>query len=256
MGLLSILFPKPRGAKRTDARSKDGRDRTVAVEGLLAPGETTDVRVRRNPRARRISVRVDAADGAIALTVPWHTPVEEGLRFARRQGDWLRARLAAVPARVEFACGTSFDFHGTRLAVRHVPGRLTRRDGDTLLVGGAPEFVARRVRDWLKREARTILTAKAHALSQGIGRKLKAVRIADPRTRWGSAASDGTLAFSWRLVLAPPEVLDYVVAHEVAHLRHMNHGPLFWALVGELAGDVSAPRAWLAANGAKLLRHG
>ena len=123
-------------------------------------------------------------------------------------------------------------------------------------MGGAPEFVARRVRDWLKREARTILTAKAHVLSQGIGRKLKAVRIADPRTRWGSAASDGTLAFSWRLVLAPPDVLDYVVAHEVAHLRHMNHGPAFWALVAELAGDVSGPRAWLAENGAKLLRHG
>jgi len=82
------------------------------------------------------------------------------------------------------------------------------------------------------------------------------VRIADPRTRWGSAASDATLAFSWRLVLAPVDVLDYVVAHEVAHLRHMNHGPQFWALVDELAGDVSSPRAWLAANGAKLLRHG
>ncbi|MBL8833708.1 MAG: M48 family metallopeptidase [Rhodospirillales bacterium] len=251
MGLLRILFPRSR-----TRRASDGREKTVAVEGLLTPGETTDVRVRRNPRARRISVRVDAADGAIALTVPWHTPVEEGLRFARRQGDWLRARLAAVPARVEFADGSSFEFLGQHLTVRHVPGRATRREGDMLLVGGAPEFVARRVRDWLKGEARTILSAKARALSQGIGRPLKAVRIADPRTRWGSAAGDGTLAFSWRLVLAPPDVLDYVVAHEVAHLRHMNHGLAFWALVGELAGDVSGPRAWLAGNGAKLLRHG
>ncbi|MBI3507090.1 MAG: M48 family metallopeptidase [Proteobacteria bacterium] len=256
MGLLGILFPKTRGRRPSDARDKDGRDKTVAVEGLLVPGETTDVRVRRNPRARRISVRVDAADGTVALTVPWHTPVEEGLRFARRQGDWLRARLAAVPARIEFADGAAFEFLGARLTVRRAAGRLTKREGDVLLVGGAPEFVARRVRDWLKREARTLLTAKAHALAARVGRKVKAVRIADPRTRWGSAASDGTLAFSWRLVLSPPEVLDYVVAHEVAHLRHMNHGAHFWALVGELAGDVTAPRAWLAANGAKLLRHG
>jgi predicted metal-dependent hydrolase len=251
VGLLGILFPKTRGR-----RPADGRVKTVAVADLLAPGVTTDVRVRRNPRARRISVRVDASDGAIALTVPWHTPVEEGLRFARRQGDWLRARLAAVPARVEFADGAAFEFLGATLNVRHAKGRLTRHEGDTLLVGGAPEFVSRRVRDWLKAQARTLLTAKAHALATRVGRKVKAVRIADPRTRWGSAASDATLAFSWRLVLAPPEVLDYVVAHEVAHLHHMNHGPQFWALVGELAGDVTAPRAWLAANGAKLLRHG
>jgi predicted metal-dependent hydrolase len=256
VGLLGILFPKTRGRRPAAGQNKDGRVKTVAVADLLVPGETTDVRVRRNPRARRISVRVDATDGAIALTVPWHTPVEEGLRFARRQGDWLRARLAAVPERVEFADGAAFDFLGTRLTVRRAAGRLTKREGDELLVGGDAEFVARRVRDWLKREARTLLTAKSHALAGRVGRKVKAVRIADPRTRWGSAASDATLAFSWRLVLAPPEVLDYVVAHEVAHLRHMNHGPLFWALVDELAGDVSAPRAWLAANGARLLRHG
>ncbi len=250
MGLFKILFPK-RGPRRDD-----GRDKTVPVEDLLAPGETTPVRVRRNPRARRISVRVDAADGAIALTVPWHTPVDEGLRFARRQRDWLRRRLAAVPARVEFADGATFRFLGAMLTVRHTPGRATRREADILVVGGAPEFVARRVRDWLKREARSLVAEKARSLAARIGRPVKGIRISDPRTRWGSASSDGTLAFSWRLVLAPPEILDYVVAHEVAHLAHMNHGPRFWALVAELAGDHAPARAWLAENGAKLLRHG
>ncbi len=161
-----------------------------------------------------------------------------------------------MPARVEFSDGTQLEFLGATLTVRHVPGRATRRDGSMLLVGGEPSFLSRRVRDWLRREARAVLTKKAGALAARIGKRVRAVRIADPRTRWGSAASDGTLAFSWRLVLAPPEVLDYVVAHEVAHLRHMNHGPLFWALVGELAGEFDAPRAWLAANGARLLRHG
>lgn len=250
MGLFKILFPKGR------ARRNDGRDKTVPVEGLLAPGETTQVRVRRNPRARRISVRVDAADGAIALTVPWHTSVEEGLGFARRQRDWLRQRLAAVPARVEFADGSSFTFLGERLTVRHAGSGATRREADTLHVGGAAEFTARRVRDWLRGQARMVLGEKARTLAMRIGRPVKAIRIADPRTRWGSASADGTLAFSWRLVLAPIDVLDYVVAHEVAHLRHMNHGPNFWALCGELAGDYAPARAWLAEHGAKLLRHG
>jgi predicted metal-dependent hydrolase len=250
VGLFKILFP---GRAR---RRNDGRDKTVPVEGLLAPGETTNVRVRRNPRARRISVRVDAADGAVALTVPWHVSVEEGLGFARRQRDWLRQRMAAVPARVEFAHGTAFAFLGETLTVRHAGRGATRREDGILHVGGAPEFVARRVRDWLKREARAVLGAKSHALAARIGRPVKAIRISDPRTRWGSASADGTLAFSWRLVLAPVAVLDYVVAHEVAHLAHMNHGPRFWALVGELAGDHAHARAWLAENGAKLLRHG
>jgi predicted metal-dependent hydrolase len=251
MGLLRILFPKTRARA-----GNDGRDKTVAVDGLLHAGVATQVRVRRNPRARRISVRVDAADGEIALTVPWHVPVEEGLRFARRQGDWLRARLAAVPERVAFADGTELEFLGSKLTLRAAAGRATRREGDTLLVGGAPEFAARRVRDWLKREARAVLTAKAHALAARTGRRVKAVRVADPRTRWGSAAADGTLAFSWRLVLAPPYVLDYVVAHEVAHLSHMNHGPAFWRLVATLDPAPDAARDWLAANGARLLRHG
>ncbi len=246
MGLFKILFPN-----RTAPREK-----IVAVPDLLEAGRTAEVRVRRNPRARRISLRVDAADGAIALTVPWRTSIEEGLRFARGQGDWLRKRLAAIPDKVEFAPGSRFELRGASVTVRHHARGLTRLDGGELHVSGAAEFVARRVRDWLKREARRELTGKAHALASATGRKVKAVRVRDTRTRWGSAAADGTLAFSWRLVLAPPHVLDYVVAHEVAHLTHMNHSAAFWALVERLHPGHEAPRAWLAANGAKLLRHG
>jgi len=246
VGLFKILFPNGRAP----------REKIVAVPDLLAPGETAELRVRRNPRARRISLRVDAADSTIALTVPWRTSVEEGLRFARGQSDWLRMRLAAVPARVEFADGSPFEFLGTLVTVRHAPSGHTRLADGVLHVSGAPEFVARRVRDWLKAQARTVVGEKAHALARTTGRRVKKIRIRDTRTRWGSAAADGTLAFSWRLVLAPSDVLDYVVAHEVAHLTHMDHSPAFWALVANLCPGHAAPRAWLAANGAKLLRHG
>jgi predicted metal-dependent hydrolase len=122
-----------------------------------------------------------------------------------------------------------------------------------LAAGVAPE---ERVRDWLKAQARQTLAEKAYGLAASTGRKVAAIRIRDTRTRWGSAATNGTLAFSWRLVLAPPEVLDYVVAHEVAHLTHMNHSAEFWALVARLCLHFEGPRQWLAANGAHLLRHG
>lgn len=246
MGLLKILFPN-----RTAPREK-----IVAVPDLLMPGQTAELRVRRNPRARRISLRVDTADNSIALTVPWNTSVEEGLRFARNQGDWLRRRLAAVPERIAFADGSQFEFLGSTVTVRRMASGHTRLADGVLYVSGAPEFMARRVSDWLKAQARTAIGLRAHALAEQTGRKVKAIRIRDTRTRWGSAAADGTLAFSWRLVLAPLDVLDYVVAHEVAHLTHMNHSAAFWALVARLCPTHAAPRAWLAANGAKLLRHG
>jgi predicted metal-dependent hydrolase len=246
VGLFKILFPN-RAVRH---------EKVVAVPDLLADGEVARVRVRRNPRARRISVRVDASDGSIALTVPWHTSVERGIGFARGQRDWLKARLAAVPARIEFAPGSRFSFQGQEVSVARAERGPTHLEGGVLHVAGAPEFAARRVRDWLKAQARRTLAEKAQASAAQTGRKVAAVRIRDTRTRWGSAASDGTLAFSWRLVLAPPEVLDYVVAHEVAHLTHMNHSADFWALVALLYPGFERPQRWLAANGAHLLRHG
>jgi predicted metal-dependent hydrolase len=246
VGLFKILFPN---------RAVE-REKRVAVPDLLADGEIASVRVRRNPRARRISVRVDASDGSIALTVPWHTSVERGIGFARGQREWLKARLADIPQRVEFAPGSRFSYRGQEVGVARAERGPTRLEGGVLHVAGAPEFAARRVRDWLKAQARRTLAEKAHALAARTGRKVAAIRIRDTRTRWGSAASDGTLAFSWRLVLAPPEVLDYVVAHEVAHLTHMNHSADFWALVAVLYPGFERPQRWLAANGAHLLRHG
>lgn len=251
MGLFSVLFP---AARRE--RDPQGRKRVLSVPDLVAPGRATEVRVTRNPRARRISLRVDPADGAVALTVPWHVSVEEGLRFAKRQSDWLRARLERVPEITPFADGAEFELLGARVRVRHEgkgPAKLV--DG-ILTVGGDPAFVPRRVRDFLKGEARRVLTAKSRAVAARLGKTVKSVRIADPKSRWGSAARDGRLSFSWRLVLAPEFVCDYVVAHEVAHLAFMDHSARFWATVEDLYGDPARAKAWLATHGAALHRHG
>jgi predicted metal-dependent hydrolase len=251
VGLFSILFPAAR--RKSDPQ---GRNRVLSVPDLIAPGRATDVRVTRNPRAKRISLRVDPADGAVALTVPWHVSVEEGLRFAKRQSDWLRARLQSVPDATPFADGTEFELLGTRVRVRHGGKGPAKLIGGELVVGGDMSFVPRRVRDFLKAEARRALTAKSRDVAARLGKTVKSVRIADPRSRWGSAARDGRLSFSWRLVLAPEFVCDYVVAHEVAHLAHMDHSPRFWATVQTLYGDPARARAWLAANGAALHRYG
>jgi predicted metal-dependent hydrolase len=125
-----------------------------------------------------------------------------------------------------------------------------------ILVTGEAEFLPRRVGDCLKRLARQQLTALAAAKASQAMVKHGAIRIKDTRTRWGSCAPDGTLAFSWRLVCAPEFVQDYVVAHEVAHLRHMNHGPQFWALTETLTAHRQNATAWLGSFGAELLRIG
>lgn len=223
-------------------------------------GQPVALSVRRSRRARRLYLRVDPAapaDFPVELVLPRGVALAEGLRFARDMAGWVARRLKALPATVPFADGTPLEVGGETLVIRHVGGRgPTRREGGLLLVAGESEHVARRVRDWLKAHARAILAERSRALAARIGKSVTSVRLGDPRSRWGSCSSDGGLAYSWRLILAPPFVLDYVVAHEVAHLAHPNHGPRFWRQAAELCGDTDTPRAWLNRHGPRLLRFG
>lgn len=129
-------------------------------------------------------------------------------------------------------------------------------DGDTLHVAGAPEFLARRAADFLRAEARRRLAAQAIAKAAPAGLRPRRVVVKDTRTRWGSCTADGTLMFNWRLIMAPLEIQDYLAAHEVAHLRHMDHSPAFWALVAQLTPHRRAATAWLAKEGPGLMRVG
>lgn len=223
-------------------------------------GQPVALAVRRSRRARRLYLRVDPAapaDCPVELVLPRGVGLSEGLRFARDMAGWVAGRLKALPPAVPFADGTILAVLGESLVIRKIEGRSpTRREGDALLVGGDSEHMPRRVRDWLKTHARAVLAERSRATAALIGRQVSGVRLGDPRSRWGSCSSDGRLAYSWRLILAPPFVLDYVVAHEVAHLEHPNHGPRFWKLTAELCGDTEAPRAWLNRNGPRLLRYG
>lgn len=228
------------------------------VGSLALGGRAIPLVMRKSRRARYLSLRLDPVEDAVELVLPWGVSLREGLRFAATKTAWLSANLESRPPRVVFAPDVRIPFLGTEHRILHDPAARAgvRREEGCILVSGAPEFVARRVRDWLKREAARVLAERARATAARIGRHVERVRVRDPKSRWGSCAPDGGLSFSWRLVLVPESVLDYVVAHEVAHLVHANHGKRFWRLVAELTTDGEDARAWLTGNGAALLRYG
>ncbi|OHC74966.1 MAG: hypothetical protein A3G18_01430 [Rhodospirillales bacterium RIFCSPLOWO2_12_FULL_58_28] len=221
-------------------------------------GRVVALRLRRNPRARRLILRIDADSGGVVVTLPKRASAEEGMALVRRKAAWIADRLDVLPKRVPFADGAVVPLLGDERLIIHRPdGRFSVGDGDGgIVVGGRPEHLARRLTDWLKKEARRHIEPRVEAKAARLGRKAGRITIRDTRSRWGSCSSSGALSFCWRLVMAPESVLDYVVAHEVAHLAHLNHGPEFRRVVGELTDDAISARAWLRRNGEDLRRYG
>jgi predicted metal-dependent hydrolase len=225
----------------------------VAVQGALAK-----VAFRRSARARKISLRIDAAQGGIVITLPPRASRRAGLSLLQTHEVWVAEKLAEMPQAVPFLAGAAVPIDGLPHIIRPLAqgrGGAWIESGEILVTGG-PEFLSRRVADCLKRLARQRLTAMAAEKGRMAGLTPKVVRVKDTRTRWGSCAPDGTLAFCWRLICAPEFVQDYVVGHEVAHLRHMNHGKNFWALTEELTPHRATASAWLGRHGQALLRIG
>jgi predicted metal-dependent hydrolase len=227
-------------------------------EMLALPSGLARVEWRRSLRARRVSLRIDPTGGAVIVTLPARATRKAGMALLMGHAEWVSSRLAALPEAVTFTEGALVPICGVPYRIRHAPAA---KGGAFLLdqelhVTGAVDFLCRRVRDFLRQEARRQLGALAVAKAALIGVVPKRITMKDTTSRWGSCAPDKSLAFSWRLVMAPAFVQDYVVAHEVAHLRHMNHGPKFWSLVDELTPHTKAAVPWLRAEGARLLRIG
>ena len=224
----------------------------------MLEGRAVPLVVRRSRRARRITLRVDQRRDVIALVLPWRGSEAEGLRFAASKAAWLLARLDELPPKVAFRDGARVSVQGADYVIRHRPqgrGGVWRDNGE-INVAGDVRHVGRRVVDWLKRLARVEIANKVRAAAARLGVAVKRITLRDTATRWGSCSADGALAFSWRLILAPVQVLDYVVAHEVAHLKEMNHGRKFWTVVGLLHPAPGRARAWLRTNGTALQRCG
>ncbi len=221
------------------------------------------VRLRRHAAARRMTLRIPPGEAAPVLTLPPNASRRAAERFLRQNVDWLHRQLTARMPPRPFVPGARIPVRGTPHLVRHVEGArgtawLARHtaagaeDEPVLFVAGREEHVHRRVADALRKWARQDLVAAVEEFARVVDRRPAAIRVKDTRSQWGSCTSRGVLSFSWRLVLAPPSVLRYVAAHEVAHLVHMDHGADFWRLNARLAPDHEEARAWLKANGRAL----
>ncbi len=225
---------------------------------LLLPSGETPIRWRRSRQARRISLRIDTRAGAVVVTLPPRAAREAGLELLRIHSSWVAGKLAALPGHVMFEAGGSVALNGVPHVIRPAPE--TRRgvwvESGEIRVSGEPAFLARRVLDFLRNEARTTLGACTRRIAAASGLLPRRLVIKDTSSRWGSCSSDGVVMFSWRLVMAPPEIQHYVVAHELAHLRHLDHGPGFWAQVALLTPHQARAEAWLRLHGPALLRTG
>ncbi|WP_242126830.1 YgjP-like metallopeptidase domain-containing protein [Sphingobium sp. Sx8-8] len=227
-------------------------DTVLVVDGIAVP-----VRVRRSARAKAYRLSLDHARGELRLSLPVRANLKRALGWAQEHEGWVRSQMAARPGLVKLADGAVFPLEGREVRICWVEGasRTIRIEGDRLLLGGAAESVGARVLRWLKSRARAVLETESHAMARDNGLIVASVGIGDPRSRWASCASSGAIRYSWRLILCPPDVRRATVAHELAHLLHMDHSPAFHEAHQRILGvDPRPARVWLRVHGSALHR--
>ncbi|MEP1537945.1 MAG: SprT family zinc-dependent metalloprotease [Paracoccaceae bacterium] len=221
---------------------------------VLSGDPPIEVVLRRSARARRITLRVSSLDGRVTMTLPNGVSDREAARFATEKESWLRKHLAKHEEDIQVRYGVQIPVLGESLNVIEGDGRRIKIGVEGLSVPGPDTRVGSRLSGFLKTMARARLAEASDNYAESLGCAYSSISIRDTRSRWGSCSSSGRLMYSWRLVLAPPDVLHYVAAHEVAHLKEMNHSSAFWDVVETLYGDYAPPRRWLRENGALLHR--
>ena len=229
------------------------RGRDIAVAGRRMP-----LIIREHARATRMTLRIEPGGRALRMSVPIGISEREIDSFLHRHHGWLASRLNTIPKPTDLEEGASIPIGG-------IPHRIERTgklrgitsvhemNGEFVLrVGGAPEHLGRRIADYLKKRARLELEPAVERHTEALGRTATGLKVRDTKSRWGSCTSDGRLSFSWRIAMAPDFVLDYLAAHEVAHLQEMNHSPKFWALCKRLCPETDRAKTWLKKNGSAL----
>jgi len=244
------LARKPRRALRTPPPPE--------TRHLEVNGRTLPLTIRRDGRATRLTLRIEPGGRALKMTVPTGLAEREIRDFLDRHQAWLMTKLARFCHEHALADGQHVFVRGVAHRIE-ATGRirgLTEAvvvDGEAVLrVSGLEEHLPRRIADFLKKEARRDLDRLAARHASAIGRRIKSLTLRDTRSRWGSCSADGALSFSWRIAMAPPHVIDYLAAHEVAHLEEMNHSAAFWALCGRLCPQMDEAKRWLKRNGTML----
>lgn len=247
------MFPLLSKARRPQRQPPAPETRTLDIAGRLMP-----LTIRQHERATRITLRIEPGGRALKMTIPRGLAQREVNAFLDRHQGWLLTKLAKFSRDTDLAPGGEIKLRGIAHRIEHTGSLrgLTEAvviDGEPVLkVSGLPEHLGRRIATFLKKEARADLEGLVAVHAGSIRARVASVSMKDTRSRWGSCSSDGNLSFSWRIVMAPPMVIDYLAAHEVAHLREMNHGPHFWALCRKLCPHMEEAKAWLKRHGSQL----
>ena len=222
---------------------------------FLPGNPPVELSLRRSSRARRISLRVSSLDGRVTLTLPRGVREDEALAFAAEKEAWLRKHLSKRTEDVQVGYDAELPIEGEFYKVVPGQGRRITLSEDRIEVPGPADRVGTRVAAWLKQLARDRLVEASDRYAAALGRPYTRMSLRDTRSRWGSCSAEGRLMYSWRLILAPPAALDYVAAHEVAHLQEMNHSPAFWSVVADLCPEYETHRRWLRQEGTSLHRY-
>ncbi|MEL6573052.1 MAG: SprT family zinc-dependent metalloprotease [Pseudomonadota bacterium] len=211
------------------------------------------VHLRTSARAKRLSLRLSRLDGKVTLTIPQFASQNLAIAFLEERETWLRRHIADVKPAEVVCIGGTVPVAGKDVPVTLAPGRRAAVTEEGIIVPDAATAGAK-VKALLRAKARDKLATVSDDYAAALGRPYSRLTLRDTRSRWGSCTTDGALMYSWRLIMAPPDVLHYVAAHEVAHLEEMNHSPAFWAVVERLFGDYTGPRRWLRTEGDRLHR--
>lgn len=260
-------------------------DYSFTIGNLVLP-----IRIRRLKASRRITLRYHANTNSIALNIPRYVSIGQGLSFVGEKRAWIASRIGEQPIHTPFSDGNTIFVLGREYVLKHAGGRgvvslfpppllgegrvggdftqshtsidsshpkLLPQGGKGLVtVPGEREFMPRRVRDFLKQLAREEIEKLVAIKIPLLGKNPRKISLRDTHSRWGSCSQDGNLSFSWRIIMAPRDVLEYLVCHEMAHLLHMNHSKLFWNTVSHLCPNYKIPQVWLKTHGAKLHSYG
>ncbi len=233
-------------------RIKDEAKGEVMAQIIQLGQPPIDVTLRRSARARRLSLRVSGLDGKVSLTLPGNSSLRQAEAFLHEKESWIRKHIDATVVCRPVAVGRAIPVEGRKRLIVEGAGKRVQLTDDELIIPQGDTQAARRVQAFLRVMARDRLAAASAQYAAQLGRSFGKITLRDTRSRWGSCTSDANLMFSWRLILAPPAILQYVAAHEVAHLAEMNHSPAFWAEVAGLMPDYQKPRKWLKTNGKHL----
>lgn len=233
-------------------------EKPLEPASMVVGGIALDVQFRRHARSKRLVLRLSSDASTIVVTVPRHVSRARATAFAEGSREWIARRLAQRAGSVELKPGQSISLRGTDHLIRHVETRRGTVFVDPLAavihVPGDLPHVPRRLLDWLKAAARADLMAACRRYAELMGVSFRRISIRDQKSRWGSCSAAGDLSFSWRLILTPPHVLDYVAAHEVAHLKHLDHSARFWRLVLTHCPQAGSAKAWLKTHGQNVHR--